>query len=152
MTKLTLRMLTDQEMADEDACRHLESVAWAWHQWELHSCMERGGHWWLLDINPWDGVWLSCTYCGADVNDLIPDGFDLMCGTFKVMKDYELTLDMGDVIVNQRYQDRGNYWACEGLNIVYGWKGPVTASIRVEKHGGWEYDVEYDWWIDLEAA
>lgn len=152
MTKLTLRMLTEQEMADEDAYRAREAVTWAWHQWILASCEERGGHWWFLDINPWDGIWLSCTGCGADVNDLIPGGSDLMTGTFKVMEDYELTLDMGDVIVNGRYQDRHSYWGCDGLNIIYGWKGPVTASIRTEKYGGYFEPVEYDVWIDLEAA
>jgi hypothetical protein len=152
MTKLTLRMLTDQEVADEDAYRAAESLAWAWHQWKLASCEERGGHWWFLDISPWDGIWLSCTYCGGDVNDLIPDGFDLMTGTFKVTEGYSLTLDMGDVIVNDRYQDRDSYWACGGLLITYGWKGPVTASIRTEKHGGYFEPAEYDVWIDLEAA
>ncbi len=152
MTKLTLRMLTDQEMADEDAYRAREALAWAWRRWELASCEERGGHWWFLDISPDDGIWLSCTGCGADVNDLIPDGFDLMTGTFKVMEGYELTLDMGDVIVNERYQDRNGYWTFGGLNITYGWKGPVTASIRTEVYRNWEYPDEYDSWIDLEAA
>jgi hypothetical protein len=152
MTKLTLRMLTGQEMADEDAYRAAESLAWAWHQWKLASCEERGGHWWFLDISPWEGVWLSCSYCGADVNDLIPDGFDLLAGSFEVMPGYVLTLDCGSVVVNERYQDRDQYWACDGLLITYGWKGPVSVNIRVEKSGGWEYPVDYDWWIELEAA
>ncbi len=52
MTKLTLRMLTEQEMADEDAYWARQTVTEAWHQWVLASCEERGGHWWYLDMQP----------------------------------------------------------------------------------------------------
>lgn len=145
MSKIALRVLTEDEMAESDRYWRAAGVAHAWHLWELASCIERGGHWWYLDISPWgDGAYLACTGCGADVDDIYPDGYDLMGGDFYVSPNYTLSLDCGDVLVNGVRVD-------EDL-LIFGWRGPVTAELRVEKYGGHITPVEYDVFIDLEAV
>jgi hypothetical protein len=129
-----------------------ELTAGAWNRWAVASCAERGGHWWHLDIDPDEGVFFGCQYCPADADTLVPDGYDLLTGTFEVTPGYRLTLDMGDVIVGDRWKDRHRATWENGLDITYGWRGPVTASIRVEKYGGHFEPEEYDVWIDLAAA
>jgi hypothetical protein len=69
-----------------------DSVAEAWRQWQLASCVEwNGGHLWVLVLEePDDGrgyANLECEYCPAGVDDVFPDGQEF------------LHLDHGDVQV-----------------------------------------------------
>jgi len=147
---LALRVLTPEEVREHDEYLRKAAIAHAWHLWELASCEERGGHWWFLDICPDDGTTLFCTGCNADVFDLCPDDPGLMlAGEFEVYPGYVLKLDEGRVIVNDRYPP--STWH-EPEPFTYGWRGPVTVSFRVEKHGGYFEPAEYDAWIDLEPA
>jgi hypothetical protein len=144
-------------LADEAERERKAEAEWqlhqAWDQWAIASCTERGGHWWHLDISPDEGMLFGCRHCPASAGDLVPDGFELLTGTFEVAPGYRLTLDMGDVIVNDRFGDRDhrNPWLGGGYPIAYGCKGPVTASIRVERYGGYFEPEEHDVWIDLKA-
>lgn len=150
---LGLRVLTDEEVAGHDAWWKEHATYLAWREWELFCCTERGGHWWQLTIDPDEGVSLECAGCRAGPDDLVPDGLDLIGGVFRVSADYVLTLDSGCVIVNDRWQDKHTLWSYEGLPIAYGWKGPVTAEVRVEKYPGGPWGgPEWDVFIDLEAA
>jgi hypothetical protein len=143
------RMILEDEAARERAAEAQWWLNRAWDRWAIASCEERGGHWWHLDIDPDEGVSFGCLYCPADAGTLVPDGYELLTGTFEVTPGYRLTLDMGDVVVNDRWQDRHRASWENGLDITYGWKGPVTASVRVEKYGGHVEPAEYDVWIDL---
>lgn len=143
MSTLTWRILTEDEQAQQEAAWRQWSLEQAWRLWRLYSCTERGGHFWYLDITPEDGAYLACTGCGADEDDLIsPDGADLLTGEFEVYPGYTLSLDGRDVLVNGRRTG-------DGL-LAYGWRGPVTATVRVETYRC-EYGTEYDIFIDLEA-
>ena len=148
------RMVLEAEAEHERKAEAAWWTAQAWQAWAIASCTERGGHWWYLDINPDDGLAFGCQHCPASADDLVPDGHELLTGTFEVTPGYRLTLDMGDVIVNDRFGDRDhrNPWLSDGYPIAWGWRGRVTASIRVEKHGGYFEPEEYDVWIDLAAA
>lgn len=61
-----------------------ENLAYAWHRWELESCIERHGeHLWELETDPemLDGTFdLSCSYCPAGADDLYPDGLEFTYG------------------------------------------------------------------------
>lgn len=95
-----------------------------------------------LEIDPWEGIGFGCTECPAGADEILPDGFDLLAGEFEVYPGYALCLDAGRVLVNDA--DYG------GLHM-YGWRGPVTASVRTERAdylGGHKYD----FFIDLKAA
>jgi len=149
---------TDAEWREAHRWENLPAAqrAWltseAWNRWAIASCAERGGHWWFLDIDPGEGVSFGCQHCPANADTLVPDGHELLAGTFEVTPGYRLTLDMGDVIVGDRREDRHRATWENGLDITYGWKGPVTAAVRVEKYGGHFEPEEYDVWIDLAAA
>ena len=148
MSKLELRVLTPEEVAEHDEYLRKASVDWAWHQWELASCKERGGHWWYLDLSPDEGISLTCQGCPADMGDIFPDDPVLMLtGELEVYPGYVLKLDEGRVIVNDRFP--ASSWH-DAEPFTYGWRGPVTVTVRTEKYG-WEV-VEYDFFIDLEAA
>jgi hypothetical protein len=148
------RMVAEDEAEREQTAEAEYQTDRAWDRWRIASCTERGGHWWYLDISPDEGLSFGCQHCPARADDLVPDGHELLTGTFEVTTGYRLTLNMGDVIVNDRFGDRDhrNPWLADGYPISYGWRGPVTASIRVEKYGGYFEPEEYDVWIDLTAS
>ena len=62
----------------------------AWRKWRVHSCAEwNGGHEWLLEliVGPGGddldrGIELCCRHCPAGIDDVYPDGHDLMGGQF----------------------------------------------------------------------
>lgn len=141
-----------EEVGPEEAARSLAWWRWgrdfegeAWRQVFTRLCENSGGHAWYLHIDPDDGVWLSCTRCHkAGVNDVYPDGSDLLTGEFKVCPGYVLGLRYGDVELNGE--------STLGL-FTYGWKGPVTVRLHTEKHYCWEYgSYEYDVWIEVDPA
>jgi hypothetical protein len=150
--KITLRLVPPEEEAEGqaayDAWYAEQLIADAWHRLEVQLCEdERRGHNWHLDLDPFEGcATLRCLHCPADIDDLCPDGHDLMVGEFEVYPargadpGYVLSLNFGSVWVNG--EDRQGF--------TYGWRGPVTASVRVEKYGGYWEPAEYDVWVDVD--
>lgn len=114
-----------------------------WRQLFVWLCEQNGGHAWYLNIDPEDGVWLSCTKCHkAGVDEIYPDGIDLLTGEFKVYPGYVLSLRHGGVEVNGEY--------CLDL-FTYGWRGPVTIELHVEKYTSMDWiGEEIDAWIEVE--
>lgn len=61
-------------------------VGEAWRRWEIASCEEwTSGHAWLLDLETYDGqtIHLGCEHCPAGIDDIAPDGHELMGGWFE---------------------------------------------------------------------
>lgn len=110
---------------------------------EIAMCTGNGGHRWHLEIDPWDGVTLGCSRCPADVDVIVTDGTDLLCGEFEVYPGYVLSLEGTSVLVNGVWRD--------GLHM-YGWRGPVTANVRTERAGNYLDGYENEYFIDLTAA
>ena len=140
--KIELRVLSDEEIEEEDQWTQQRLLEDAWHLWEVASCEERGGHWWWLELDPDDGIDLRCLHCPADVNDVYPDGHELMFGEFEVFPGYKLSLGFGSVLVNGR----------EDAWYAHGWRGPVTVELRIEEYRSYFEGSEWDICIDLEPA
>jgi hypothetical protein len=135
------RLLTDEEVAEHDFLwrygRDLEGEAW--RSLFVHQCP---GHDWYLHIDPDDGVWLTCRKCPAGVDDVYPDGIDMLTGEFEVFPGYVLGLQTGSVQVN----GQESYGA-----FAYGWRGPVTVDLHVEKYTSMDWiGEEYDAWIEVD--
>jgi hypothetical protein len=106
----------------------------AWRQGEMHSCVERhGGHLWVLSgeapAEEWDGVELGCSYCCAGVDDLIPDGCDLIFG------------DLNGVEIRSGRHDSGGEFEI-----------PVKVKLDFDEHFNPHEMIypEYDAWIVVE--
>jgi hypothetical protein len=140
--KYSWHILTEEEMAAADAACRRHALDMAWRAWEVASCEERGGHWWWLELHPDEGIYLGCLHCPADVDDVYPDGHELMYGEFEVFPGYTLSVSFASVLVNGR--DLGGF--------SYGWRGPVTVDLRIETYRSYVGPTEYDVWVDLEAA
>ncbi len=114
-----------------------------WRQLFALLCEQSGGHAWYLNIDPDDSVWLSCTRCHvAGIDEIYSDGIDLLTGEFEVYPGYVLSLRYGGVEVNGEDSS--------GL-FTYGWRGPVTANLHIEKYTSMDWiGPEYDVWIELE--
>jgi hypothetical protein len=140
--KIELRVLSDEEMADEDAWRDRRLLEEAWQLWQVASCEERGGHWWWLELDPVDGIHLHCLHCPAGVDDVYPDGYELMFGEFEVFTGYKLSLGFGSVLVN----GRDDAW------YAHGWYGPVTIELRIEEYRSYWEGSEWEVSIDVEPA
>lgn len=134
------RLSTLDESNDMEACATAENLRYAWCQWQLYSCEERGGHWWMLIGDhpddwgtPGEGhVSLSCFYCPATVDDLAgPDGSDWIAG------------EVGDIEVVDGIH---NYH--EDFEIA------VKVRVVVEEYGPNQNMIypEYDISIDIEPA
>jgi hypothetical protein len=130
-----------------------EMPPWSSWGWDLEGeayralfvrlCEQDGGHDWYLEIDPDDGVTLSCRTCPASVDDVYPDGSGLLTGEFEVFPGYVLGLRLGDVEVNGQW-----VVGC----FAYGWRGPVTVGVQVEKYYCPDYgSYEYDAWVIVEA-
>lgn len=135
-----LRVVTAEDEAAWAASRAVQSGI----DREIAACAGDGGHQWHLEISPDpdDGVSLGCSRCPANVDDIVMDGIDLLCGEFEVYPGYVLCLDGARVLVNGTDYD--------GLHL-YGWRGPVTAVVRTERAGYFD-GYEYDYYIDLAPA
>jgi hypothetical protein len=69
---ITFGCLLD-ESNDMEAHAAAENLRYAWMQWAMYCCEERGGHHWLLSgEHPDDGrnISLHCIVCGANLQDL----------------------------------------------------------------------------------
>lgn len=118
--------------------------AWTFcRAWAVALCSQvQGGHDWLLEIDPGDGVSLCCQRCHAVTDDIYPDGIDLLTGDFEVYPGYVLGLRAGAVDVNRTWRD--------GLH-TYGWRGPVAVRLVVEKYTSMDWiGTEYDVWIEVD--
>jgi hypothetical protein len=140
--KLEWRVLTAGESEDADRFwrwgRDFEGQVW--RSLFVSRCPE---HDWYLTIDPDDGVYLKCLKCPAWLDDVYPDGIDLLTGEFEVCPGYVLGLQTGGVQVNGQ--------ECYGL-YTYGWRGPVTVELHVEKYTSMDWiGYEYDAWIFVEA-
>lgn len=117
-----------------------EETAWAWDQWIIASCAERnGGHRWWLDWDEEDGLWLHCQYCLAGVDELYPDGQDLIeCMLPVPGSEKPLVISGGSADLDAP---------------VHEWHGLVKAEVWEEKYYSWEYGAyEYNAGIIVEAA
>jgi hypothetical protein len=141
--KLELYEVSDEERARDEFWRVLHDVDRAWHALAVHLCDKgQGGHLWELVIDPDEGFWLTCRRCRADVDDLCPDGHELMTGEFEVFPGYVLSLNFGSVHVNGTDYD----------GFAYGWRGPVTAVVDVTRYPGGPWgSEEWDVWVVVEA-
>src|ERR1700728_3006429 len=89
---------TDEEWYEQERWENKsgEQRAWetgeAWDRWVMVSCVERNrGHQWWLDYDEFDGVDFHCRFCPAGMDELYPDGMDLL--------DTELPLPDGTKLV-----------------------------------------------------
>ena len=110
--------------------------------WAVSMCRIARGHDWWLDIAPNDdGVTLYCRKCLATVSDVYPDGWELVVGEFEVCPGYVLSLKWGCVLVN----------GTEREGYMYGWRGPVTVNLHVEKCTSMDWiGEEYDVWVEVD--
>ena len=139
--KIELRELAGEELAQAEERWAYNSVAEKCRLWAVSMCQAARGHDWYLKIDPDDGVSLYCRKCPAGIDDLYPDGADLLCGDFEVYSGYVLDLRSGSVFVNGDY--RGGH--------TYGWRGPVKAELYTEKYTSKDWiGYEYDAWIEVE--
>jgi len=115
-----------------------QATIWAWDQWIIASCAERNrGHAWWLDWDQEDGLWLHCRHCPAGVDELYPDGQDLIFGELPLLSGQTLNISGGGVDLNAPVQS---------------YSGPVRARVQEENHYSWEYGAyEYDAWVLVEA-
>lgn len=114
------------------------ATAYAWDRWVIESCLERNGHhsWWV-DWDSEDGLWLHCRYCTADVNELFPDGQDLMEGELPLPDGEKLIITFGGI----------------DSDVVREWHGPVRAEVWSERYRSSYYGTdEYNAGITVEAA
>lgn len=141
--KLTWKILTGEELARAEEQWAYSSVLEKCRLWAVGMCQAAHGHDWYLEIDPYEGVYLSCRKCPAGVDDVYPDGQDMLTGEFEVYPGYVLGLRFADVEVNGEF--------CHGL-FTYGWRGPVTVELHVEEYTSMDIiGAEYDAWIEVEA-
>jgi hypothetical protein len=141
--KISLRLIEGEELARAEEQWAYSSMAEKCRLWAVSMCRMARGHDWYLEIDPDDGVSLYCRKCPADINDLYPDGYDLMTGEFEVYPGYVLSLSFGSVHVNGT--DRDGFF-------TYGWRGPVTARVEVICYPSTpDHGEEWDAWVELEA-
>lgn len=139
--KISLRLIEGEELARAEEQWAYSSMVEKCRLWAVSMCRVARGHDWYLEIDPDDGVYLGCRKCPADVNDVYPDGSDLLYGDFEVCPGYVLGLRTGGVEVNGRWRD--------GL-FAYGWRGAVTVDLHVEKYTSMDWaGTEYDVWIEV---
>jgi hypothetical protein len=138
--KLEWVLLSEEEVEAEERYwrygRDFEGLCW--HRLFVSRCP---GHDWYLTIDPDDGVYLKCRRCPAWLDDVHPDGTDLLTGEFEVYPGYTLSLNCGGVRVNGE--------ETYGL-FTYGWRGPVTIELHVEEYTSMDWiGSEYDAWIEV---
>lgn len=141
LQKFTWKLLTEEELARAEEQWAYSSMLEKCRLWAVGMCRMARGHDWYLEIDPDDGVYLGCRMCPADVNDVYPDGIDMLAGEFEVYPGYVLSLHTGWVYVNGEHRD----------GHAYGWRGPVTAELHVKKYTSMDIiGYEYDAWIEVD--
>jgi hypothetical protein len=146
--KFELRVLSEGEQAEAEANHErwlaLREVEADEHDQKVQLCAwARGGHRWLLEIDPAGGKDLSCAHCPAGMDDLCPDGFDVAAGDFEVYPGYVLTIQSGYVLLNNEDYDERH---------AYGWRGPVSAQVETTRYPGGPWGPEeWDVCVILEA-
>lgn len=127
-----------EQLGEKPPAQQAGETAEAWAAWVIASCAERnGGHSWWLDWDADDGLWLHCEHCPADVDELYPDGQDLIFAELPLPSGRTLKIDYGGVSLDFPYQS---------------WSGPVRAWVREERHPGGPWGpAEYDAWVIVEA-
>jgi hypothetical protein len=112
---------------------------WAWDRWRISSCAEwHGGHSWWLDWDEDDGLHLVCLHCPADVNELYPDGTDVLGAELPLPDGQVLVIDGGATALDAPVQE---------------WHGPVRARVETAYYPGGPWGgPEWDAWIVVEAA
>lgn len=139
--KLEWKLLTAEEAAYFDEQWAYSSLVEKCRLWAVSMCQVVRGHDWYLEIDPDEGVHLSCRKCPAGADDVYPDGIDMLTGEFEVYPGYVLSLQTGDVHVNGEFRD----------GHVYGWRGPVAVDLHTEKYTSMDWvGYEYDAWIEVE--
>jgi hypothetical protein len=114
-------------------------TGWAWDQWAAASCAERGGHWWHLDWSAEDGLDLQCLHCPAGINELYPDGGDVLFAELPLLFGKVLRIEYGDIPLGTEPPCR--YWS-----------GAVRAWVESEYHrGGLWGPEEWDAWVVVES-
>lgn len=140
--KIELYEVTGEELARAEEQWAYSSMVEKCRLWAVDMCRRVRGHDWYLEIDPYEGISLYCRKCPADVNDVCPDGHELMTGEFEVCPGYVLSLYFGSVHVNGTDYD----------GFTYGWRGPVAVVVDVTRYpaGPWGGE-EYDVWVEVEA-
>jgi hypothetical protein len=140
--KIEWREITGAELARAEEQWAYSSMIERCRLWAVDMCRRARGHDWYLEIDPCEGVFLDCRKCPAGIDDLYPDGFDLMTGEFEVYPGYVLSLYFGSVHVNGTDYD----------GFTYGWRGPVTARVEVVRYPSTpDHGEEWDAWVEVEA-
>jgi hypothetical protein len=120
---IELRLMTDEETGEWMLRAEITAQQQAVHDRLLAECVAKGGHLWELEL-PLDDEWggpadLRCATCPAGMDDLYPDGHDMLYGEF-----YGIAIDAG------------RHDATEPLVV------PVDASVRSWTSWTGEYDAE----------
>lgn len=140
--RITFTELTGEELARAEEQWAYSSLVEKCRLWAVALCRAARGHDWYLEIDPYEGVFLRCLKCPAGVDDVYPDGQDMLTGEFEVYPGYVLGLRFADVEVNGKF--------CGGL-FTWGWRGAVTVNLVVETYTSMDIiGTEYDAWIEVE--
>jgi hypothetical protein len=141
--KITFREIAGEELERAEEQWAYSSLVEKCRLWAVAMCRIARGHDWQLDINPYEGaVYLDCRWCPAGIDDIYPDGIDLLNGDFEVCPGYVLNLrSVNGIEVNEQ--------PCDGM-FTYGWRGPVTVDLHVEKYTSMDWiGPEHDVWIEV---
>jgi hypothetical protein len=111
----------------------------AWTRWIMASCAERnGGHAWWLEWDCDNGLHLHCRHCPAGVDELYPDGMDVLFA--------ELPLPGGGILVIESGSAALDTPARE-------WHGAVRVRVEQEYYRGGAWGgPEWVAWVVAEAA
>lgn len=109
-----------------DHFQELYELGEAWRQWEVYSCTERGGHWFWLEVDTEACIELSCRACRWTLDDLYPDGIELLYAELRP----GLVIENGSVSLKS--------------DPAYGWKGPVRLALDEVHYRGWDMPDEWD--------
>lgn len=126
---------------DKSAAQRAGETDWAWYRWVIASCEERtGGHRWWLDWDAEDGLDLHCQYCPAGIDELYPDGNDVLFADLPLLFGKTLKIEYGSLPLDADPP-------CQS------WSGPVRAWVETEYHPGGPWGgPEWDAWVIVEAV
>lgn len=124
---IEFRILTKEEQAQAEVQWERQAAEEAEHARLVEECRQARNHEWVLELpEPAEvdnSVELNCLHCPAGINDVYPDGHDL------------IYLEHGDVKV-----EAGCHNSPKPLTIPIAVVGVVDTSMWTDC--GWEYDAE----------